>query len=247
MRRAVVVVLVALLVAAGLAVWPTHESRALASSPAPKRIVLIGDSLMGEVAAAVAAATEGQAAAHHVLTIGTTNVDDDWWDVWPRVLEEYEPDAIAVLVGPWEINGDDLGSAAWTAWYGERLDRWASLLQADGARLYWLTAPPARETDVDDGLSIINRRFEELARRRDGITLVDTGAALGGETYREDTSLGERLRRTDGLHLCPAGEVRVATALLNAIGITPRPGWERGDWTTHEPAHSDVECALGGS
>jgi hypothetical protein len=243
MRRALVVVAVAVVVAAAVALWPNRADRAGASAPTPKRIVLIGDSLMAEVAAAVEAATEGRAVVHHVLTIGTTNVDDDWWNVWPRVLDEYEPDAVAVLVGPWEINRPDLGSEAWRSWYGQRLDRWASLLQADGARLFWLTAPPARETDVDRGLSIVNQALDALTRRHGAITLVESGSALGGASYRERTAAGERLRRIDGLHLCPAGELRLAAALTKAMGITPRPGWQGGDWTTHEPAYSGLECA----
>jgi hypothetical protein len=231
------------------AVGAVIVTRASATAPAPQppaprppaRIVLIGDSLMGEVAAAVQAAVDGTASVQHVLTIGTANVSDDWWDVWPRVLDEYDPDAIAVMVGPWEINGDDLGTPAWRAWYASRLDRWADLLAAEGADLYWLTAPPARERAVERGLAVVNHEYEQLAQRRSGITLVDSAASLGG-TYREWTAGGERLRRIDGLHLCPAGEVQLATALLEAMHVRPEAEWERGAWTTHEPAYSPVEC-----
>ena len=163
MRRALAVLL-ALTTAAGVVAVSFHTSAhpaaasptttttsSSASSPPaplaalrPRRITLVGDSVMGEVAAAVEAATAGRADVDYVLTIGTANVNDDWWDVWPRVVARDRPDDVAVLVGPWEINRSDLGRPSWASWYGDRLDRWADQLTAGGAHLVWLTPAPAR-------------------------------------------------------------------------------------------------------
>jgi len=243
-RRALGLTLALALVAGVAMLWsPPRPARAAPSRPSRlPRIVLIGDSVIGEVAAAATAATAGHAQVEYVLTIGTANVNDDWWNVWPRVLDRDHPDAIAVLVGPWEINRPDLGTPAWSAWYGARLDRWADLLRRDGARLYWLTPAPARNPTIDARLDVVTSAFRALASRRPAITIVDSAIALGATGYLERTASGDRLRRVDGLHLCPAGAARVAAALLDAMAVPTVPGWPRGAWATTEPAYSATEC-----
>lgn len=209
--------------------------------PPPTRVVLIGDSIMGEVAAAAQAAAGDRVDIDYVLTIGTANVTDDWWDVWPRVLAEHRPQAVAVLVGPWEIDRPDLGSYPWAVWYGERLERWADQLRAGGADLHWFTALPARDPVVDARLGVFNGALQRLRDRRP-VTLLDSALALGQPGYVERAPDGARFRRVDGLHLCPAGAARLAVRLLDELGIVPTPGWEQGSWTTVEPAYSPVEC-----
>jgi hypothetical protein len=207
----------------------------------PRRITLVGDSVMGEVAAAVAAATAGRADVDYVLTIGTANVNDDWWDVWPRAVARDRPDDVAVLVGPWEINRSDLGTPSWARWYGDRLDRWADQLTARGAHLVWLTPAPARAADIDEKLAVVDVQYAALAARRH-VALVDTAGALGGTSYVERAADGGRLRRVDGLHLCPAGAARIADALLQSLDVPTNPGWRDGPWTRAEPAYSAAEC-----
>jgi hypothetical protein len=198
--------------------------------------VLVGDSIMGEVAAAVDAATDADV--HHVLTIGTSNVPDDWWDVWPRVVDERRPDAVAVLVGPWEIDRPDVGTAAWHEWYGARLDRWADQLTAGGAGLYWVQPLPARDPAGEARLQRLEVAYERLAERRPGaVTLVPTW-----DRYRERAADGERIHRIDGLHLCAEGVERVARRLLVALRIDPPAGWADGSWRRREPVHSALEC-----
>lgn len=242
--------MLALAAAVGMvALWPHAQLRRASASPtttvaAPRvqRLVLIGDSVMGEVAAAVTAATAGEVTVDYVLTIGTANVTDDWWGVWRPLVERDRPDAVAVLVGPWEINRPDLGTPAWAAWYGARLDAWAQLLTAGGARLYWLTPAPVRDATAEPRLEVVTDAFAALARRRPDTVLVDTAAALGSPSYREREPGGARLRRVDGLHLCPAGAARVADALLAALHVPPVPGWRGGHWATAAPAYSAAEC-----
>lgn len=216
-------------------------------APVPKqssRVVLVGDSLMGQVAAATTAALGGPERATYVLTIGTANVKDDWWDVWPRVVAEQRPDAVAVLVGPWEIDRPDLGTLAWSLWYAGRLDRWADALTAGGADLYWILPPSVRDPAMDQRVAIVRDAYRALAARRPGVHLVDADRALtGGPTYEERAPDGERLRRLDGLHLCPLGAEAIASGLLEAMGRRPvDPAWPEGAWRGTAPAYSAVEC-----
>lgn len=205
-------------------------------APAPERVLLVGDSIMEEVAAGVSAATDADVS--YVLTIGTANVEDDWWEVWPRVVERDRPDVVAVLVGPWEIDRPDLGSPAWATWYGDRLDRWADQLTAGGARLVWVQPPVVRDPAAEPRFAHVRQAYAELAARRDDVTVVDP---LPGP-FRTSVR-GDRLRRIDGLHLCPAGAAVVARAVLDAAGLPEPPaGWEDAAWTREPPAASAEEC-----
>lgn len=207
----------------------------------PRRIVLIGDSVMGEVAAAAQAAAGPGVHIDYVLTIGAANVKDDWWDVWPRVIAEHQPDVVGVLVGPWEIDRPDLGTYAWAQWYGARLGRWVDLLRAGGASVRWLTALPTRDPVGAAKLATVNDAYRAMARAKD-VDVVDSAAALGSPGYLERSPNGDRLRRIDGLHLCPAGEIALATALLAELRVPVTAGWERGAWTHEAPASSPAEC-----
>jgi len=205
------------------------------AASAPERVLLVGDSVMEQVASAVEVATDAEV--DFVLTIGAANVEDDWWEVWPEVVARVRPDVVAVLVGPGEVDRPDLGSAGGARWYGDRLDRWADLLTAGGADLLWVRPLPARDAEGDRKLAILDDAVVRLAGRRTDVDLVDTW-----RRYEERTSTGERIHRTDGLHLCAEGVERVARKLLEALRITPDDRWQHGDWRRREPVHSDVEC-----
>lgn len=233
--RCTAALLAALVGCASPSTAPTAATSTVTTEAPPQRIVLVGDSIMGEVAAAVDAATTADV--DHVLTIGTSSVADDWWDVWPQVIEEHRPDHVAVLVGPWDIDKPDIGSPEWHRWYGDRLDRWADLLTAGGAELLWVRPLPARDPVGDRKLAVLDTAVRRLADRRPDVRLVDTW-----RRYVERADDGQRIHRIDGLHLCAEGVERVVRKLLEALGITPDDRWELGDWRRREPVHSDVEC-----
>ena len=238
MRRLIAAFVVALATLTAVALPAGGKDDVLAP---PRRILLIGDSVMGEVAAAAEAATAGRATIDYVLTIGTANVKDDWWDVWPRVVARDQPDDVVVLVGPWEIDRPDLGSASWASWYGGRLDRWAGALRAGGASLHWMTALPTRDAVGAAKLNVVNGAFRSAASAN-GADVVDSAGALGSPGYVERSATGERLRRIDGLHLCPAGAAALASALLADLHVPVTPGWEHGEWAHAGPAYSAEEC-----
>jgi hypothetical protein len=193
---------------------------------------------MEEVAAAVDAGTDAQV--DYVLTIGAANVKDEWWEVWPTVVARDRPEVVAVLVGPWEIDRPDLGTPGWAEWYGDRLDRWADQLTADGARLVWVQPPAARANAAR--FAHVREAYADLADRRDDVTLLDPLPP----PYRELDGDGTRLRRIDGLHLCAAGAAVIGRAVLEAAALsTPPPGWAAAPWTQRPPAHSDEECPEG--
>jgi hypothetical protein len=219
----------------------------------PQRIVLIGDSIMDEITPAVTAATAGRATVQYVLTTGAAKVSEAWWQIWAPLIASAQPDAVAVFIGPWEITAPDLGTPAWAAWYGARLDAWSDLLTAGGAHLYWVLPVPVRDSVSDAKMSIVREAYVQLARRRHDTTVINAAAALGSAQYLEHALSGARLRRTDGLHLCPAGAILITEGLLSKMGIQPAVGWlgtrwevseptQSPAWAIDEPAYSPLEC-----
>lgn len=219
---------------------PTTEP---GTGPSVRRLLLVGDSLMDEVAPAVRAAVGDRVDVRYVLTIGAVGVPPDWDEEWPRVVAEHRPDAVAVLVGAWEgrdLPGVPFGSPEWLDWYRHRLDEWAAALAAGGARVWWFGTLPVRDREAEPRFSLLDREYRALAERAGHVAFVDTRAVLG-PAYREVDG-AERLRRTDGLHLCPAGTVLLVGALLDAMDLPPAPGWEAGPWRSGPPAYDPDEC-----
>lgn len=222
----------------------TVAARPTTSAVTPvRRLLLVGDSVMDELAPAVRAALAGRTDVRYVLTIGAVGVPPDWDAVWPKAIDEHRPDAVAVLVGAWE--GRDLpdvpfGSPAWIGWYRSRLDGWARALSAGGATVWWFGSLPVRDPEAEPRFVVLDREYRALAERFAAVRFVDTRAVLG-PGYRELDGT-ERLRRTDGLHLCPAGTIRLVEALLAAMGLEPVPGWQTGPWRSGPPAFDPAEC-----
>lgn len=203
---------------------------------------------MDEVTPAVRAALAGRVEVDYILTIGAVGVPPDWDAVWPRAVAEHRPDAVAVLVGAWEgrdLPGTPFGSPAWLEWYRGRLDGWARALSAGGATVWWFGSLPVRDPEAEPRFAVLDREYRALAGRVPAVRFIDTRAVLG-PAYREFDG-AERLRRTDGLHLCPAGTVRLVSALVAAIGAEPAPGWETAPWRHAPPAYDPGECPPAGT
>jgi hypothetical protein len=238
-RRGLIALGTATVAVIGL-VAPTGE--ATARPRRPPSIVLVGDSVMSEIAVAATAATKGTARVDWVLTPGVVLAKPDFWTQWPDIFSRDHPTAVAVLVGPWEVNQSTFGTASWRRWYRGQLDRWAALLRTSDAPITWMSALPARDASYTARLTLVNREYAALARRQPGITTFASAAPLGSGSYREFTPAGTRLRRVDGLHLCPEATALVTAALLRSLGVPTVPGWEHGAWRTDPAVYRADQC-----
>jgi hypothetical protein len=212
------------------------------TTAAPRRIMLVGDSVMGEIAVAATAATAGLARVDYVLTPGLAVPNPAFWPQWPERIATDDPDAVAVLVGPWEISESTFGTPEWRTRYAAQLDRWTDLLRSGGATVTWLAALPTRDPTTTARLGVVNEAFSALARSRPGVSLFATAEPLGTSEYREYTPDGIRLRRVDGLHLCPEATARIAGALLRSMGVPTAPGWELGPWRQDTAVYLPEQC-----
>ena len=210
----------------------------------PLRVLVVGDSLAGEVKLPVEAALElGGAGTLDYVSLPSLPRVRELQPVWANAITRYRPDLLIVLVGFWESIG--LGARIPEALPSAEIyeNKWLRLFTADatsrGAQVLWIGTPWIRDASMSRVLAELNRRFAEFADRDPNVDYLDANERVGGPggTFAEivGSPVGpERVRQPDGLHLCPDGSVRVAHAVLDWItdrwSVPLGQGWERAAW-----------------
>lgn len=221
----------------------------------PLRVLLAGDSVMADLAPAAidalnrGGATEARFGASPGLVLEPTAEA-----VWRQQLESFDPEVVVVLVGTWEI-GDRLGtpgSEQWRARYdAEVLDPFVELVTSQGAEVIWVGMPAVEEPDSTLVLVELNSAYEDLEDRFPGVRYVPGGEYVsspeGGYTdVLEGPDGPERVRRVDGLHLCPGGAVRLAQPVLDLIearwAVPVAEDWTTGEWREPPLLQEPEEC-----
>jgi hypothetical protein len=118
------------------------------------------------------------------------------------------------------VNGryHPVGTQVWKRVYRKRVGQAMDVLSAGGRKAVWVGMPPMREQRLYDGMAAVDRIFAAEARKRPGITYVDTwklfSAPGGGYT---DSVGGETVRLADGIHLNVEGSYLLARAVLKEV------------------------------
>lgn len=220
------------------------------------RVILAGDSVMNGLAPAVATALNEGGESQVAYELAPSIARDAASRVlWQRQLEESHPDLVVMLIGTWE-RGDanfEPGDPAWASWYQENvLDPFADMITSAGTRILWL-GMPAVENDADTlQLVALNSQFQALADRDDMVDYVEGGEVLngpdGGYTDRLPSVDGtvERVRRVDGLHLCPGGAARLAVPVIQYAqqewNVSVGLDWENAPWREPPTLDHPEEC-----
>lgn len=207
-------------------------------------VLVAGDSVLDEAAAPLTFALEQGDQAHGAFVV-EPDLPRDEADraLWQAQLDEYDPDLVVVSVGHWEYlevlgdfaEGDLLEPGTYRT---QVLEPFADLVTDGGRRpLLWvgpLTIRDADEAGVVDGLE---EDFRALADERDDVDFVDGDRWIAPAGYTDRLG-GVQVRRADGIHLCPAGQVRLAHGLLPEIArrldIDVPRGW-MADWEAERP------------
>ncbi|MEL7207036.1 MAG: hypothetical protein AAGK32_02185, partial [Actinomycetota bacterium] len=94
--------------------------------------------------------------------------------------------------------------------------------------------------------------YEALPERSAAVTYLPGGeyvsAPDGGfaEVLVDETGTAQRVRRVDGLHLCPEGAARIAEPvfahLVEQWNVTVAEDWETGDWREPPQLAKPEEC-----
>lgn len=221
-------------------------------------VVLGGDSVMGNLAEGVIAGLGDQVRAEY-LAQARISGDAAATQAWTSMVEDGDPDLIVIHVGSWEVLSAEFrpGDPDWYTSYPEEvLDPFAERLTSGGARVLVIGTAAAREEQKTVNLLSLNRQLVALADRNPSVDFLNAGTYVndptGGFTETLPGPGGQpvRIRRTDdlGLHLCPAGVVRLGAPVITWIdeqlpaAIEPVPGWDQASWTRPPELDKPHQC-----
>jgi peptidoglycan/LPS O-acetylase OafA/YrhL len=163
-----------------------------------------------------------------------TSADCETWRTdLPEALAASSPDAVVMVMGLLDLNGREIdgewrepGDPVHDRWLRGRIDELASVLEAPGVPVVWMTFPHVRAKDRSDPtrawetLAInepakvdrFNELLAEVVADHDGIELVDLAGWL--ETWPEQ-SFDPEMR--DGIHFSYAGADKVGNWLIPQV------------------------------
>jgi hypothetical protein len=208
----------------------------------PLRMLVTGDSLTESVGPAIASTAGDGVRADTDTKFGTGLVRPDFfdWAAYARTqIAERDPEAVVVAMGGNDGQGFTMPdgtilSTGTPEWVEEYRRRAIVIMQiwTDGGkrRVYWMSMPPARSSQLDGYYRKINEAVADAARRVPGVTYVDVAGRLSDNgrytDYLRDDSGNTVLARTrDGVHLTLDGARMAAAIVLSAV----RTEWKIDD------------------
>lgn len=229
--------------------------------PQPTRVLLVGDSLMEDTAAAAISALTDAVEPFDVVHdrgYGALPHTDVYTERWRSTLVETEPDVVIIYVGVWEARASGgleppVGEPGFDAVYRrEILAPWFDGLHDEGIHTVFLGMAPMLGGPLDDLVQITVDVTEIEAASRVDVDFVRTESVVspegGGVHVLPDprTGVDERVRRVDGVHLCPDGVERVVDLILERLAlvtdITVGDDWRSGAWRTDVVYVLEAEC-----
>jgi len=199
--------------------------------------------VLEEAAGPLAFAVEATGGADAEFSLGP-DLPRDEADValWRSAIERTDPDLVVVSVGHWEylsVLGDFAeGELLEPGSYPEEvLDPFVDLLTAGGARILWVGPAVIADPDEAEFVDGLEEDFRALAERRPEVDFVDADTWVAPDGFTETLPGPDgdpvQVRRADGIHLCPEGQVLLAQGLLDEVSerleLTPDAGWAE-DW-----------------
>ena len=181
---------------------------------------------------------------------------------WLGAVEAFAPDLVVEYMGYWEfaaagLSSPPIGEEGFAEVYRrDVLIPWFDDLEALGADVVVLGAAPTGNPDVDPLVEVALAIVAAEVADRPSVTYLPTAQVLAPDGHTHVlpdpiTGVPERVRRVDGLHLCPDGGERVADLLVEHLEAAysvrfdrdlPATGWRAGDWRVALPVDLAVEC-----
>jgi hypothetical protein len=228
------------------------------SAADPLRVTFAGDSVMAEFAPAMIQALEGPGEVDGRFVLAPSLARGGTGTVtWNQELARHDPDLVVVLVGFWEdkVVGDTASSApGWAQQYRRQVvDPFLDLVTAEGAKVLWIGMASVNDPVVTARFARLNSVYVAAADERDDVDFLPAGRYLstpqGGYADVLTSPVSGRplrVRRVDGLHICPDGIVLLGQPVLEAIArqwnVTTAYGWQQGTWRQPPLLHAPEEC-----
>jgi len=205
------------------------------SSENPLKVLLIGDSMMGDgFGTEMEKALEGDntmtSKRYPRHSSGLSRPD---YYSWPAQVTEIfgneEYDAVIVMLGTndaqnFESDGIvyERFSDGWNEIYGKRLMNFLNLLSSKTQRVYWIGMPPMRDDDYDERIRKLNAFYEEGCRLNPEANYISTGEIIGDASgnftsYLDIDGIRVGVRNTDGIHITRAAGALVADEVMELI------------------------------
>jgi hypothetical protein len=165
----------------------------------------------------------------------------DWETRWSDLVDRYQPDVVALLVGRWEVMDRvhdgrwmHVGQPVFDAYLTDELERAVSVLSRRGATVALLTAPAYHRGERPDGrlwpeddvarVRRWNELLAEVAARHPGDAgVVDFGGRLSPEGRAVGVIDGVRVRSSDGVHVTAEGGRWLAPWLARELASLRTP------------------------
>lgn len=204
---------------------------------APKRVLIIGDSMMQVTAHATSLALDKRSGvaskSHTSIGSGLARLDVfDWMGQAETLVKEFNPDVSMVWFGtndrqPMQTADKgivQLTDSAWEEEYARRVGvMMDKLLAAKGSKVYWLELPVMRDEKMTGEVAVINRIAKAEADKRDRVEFFPTENVLTRRPgVYSPMMIGNdgrpiKVRDVDGIHLSREGADRVAASFVKTI------------------------------
>jgi hypothetical protein len=186
------------------------------------RYLLAGDSVMVDLAPALAAAiderSDGASRSYKFTIKGSAagNVLWGWEDALPAEVRRTGADIVMLVLTV------DAGTES--EYYAAAAFLVDQALAAGARQVVWIEHPVSADGEFEQGRALRHRALVRLGRRADVIVLDPSDAIVnssGGYTAHLVTGSGPvvRVRERDGIHLTPAGAELVAEAVVSRLGL----------------------------
>jgi peptidoglycan/LPS O-acetylase OafA/YrhL len=209
---------------------PIVAETGVAPRPGLRRVLFIGDSLVGQAFPTFRSRLAGWGVESEFIGHGGQSLmtaHGAWLTAIATAVRTFDPDVVVLesccgnfkFDPPWPGAPDDT-PAFWATWR-QLAGRATTEARARGAAVLWVLAPPAHTNGwygpIDRRIPIVNQIYVSLARCT-GAGLIDWGVLSGpGRSYAASLA-GVQIRSTDGFHFTPAGWSAQADLTLAAIG-----------------------------
>lgn len=197
---------------------------AVRAEAAPRRVLIVGDSMMRIPAHSLTRELDSiedvESRAFTSLGSGLARLDAfDWMAKLRELIGEFDPDMTVAWFGandwqPIKVGAEVFqpGSPGWATEYARRIGQAMDILTArEGARLHWLELPDMREARLRENIDAIRLLVQAEAERRSSVVYVPTRPLLSRrEGVYSPYVIGDRglplqVRDADGVHLNRAG------------------------------------------